>query len=196
MVTTAWAKRPMDRPTSVTLFAVFNICYGIISVAFVVFVALFAVVVLLGILDVPIPSDDVNTTLNLYGIFSALIHVALSALLLVTGAGLLGGNTWARRGSILYAKITATIFIIEAAIEIAASTPPLVLLSESRGTPLSPGENVFAFGLMIASTLTGLFIQLLHCGLLYLVMTRTHVIEWFEHAEWDGDDGLGNDVRV
>ena len=183
----------MDRPTSVTVFGVINTCYGVLSLCLVVFSLLFQALVYSGLWEIGNISLDawgMSTFQMIYSIIGLLASTALSTLLTVTGAGLLSGKSWARRGSVLYAKIGAIVVAINVVITIGITMLVSDAMYEATGVELTQEQIDFTKRMSVVGTLISALVPLVHCALVYRFMNAKHVIAWFEKAEWDGDDGV------
>ena len=185
----------MDRPISLTLIAVVNICYGILSFCGMGFSVAQTLAMQYGLIDLgfAMPDDIPQPTLfeNVRAFFSYTFSFALSAALAISGGGLLAGKPWARSVSILYAIVTPIVGVIQA-----GTTVIFMVWNRDDMVEMMDGaftQSQYNQGLQMMFFMLGvmLLINIVHCLITYGVMKSDKVEDWFDQAEWDGDDGLG-----
>jgi len=163
----------MQRPTAVTVFGILNIVFSIVGF----FGEIFSVFL---ILFWPNTSNPVLRTmheqpyLRAWMVLALPVAMALSALKLAGGIGLLRMKAWGRKASIFYGIGAIVLVCLGAVVNLVFLVGPLMAEVSKQHGP----EAVGAFGGAIGGT-CGSFCGLVYPILLLIFMTRPKIVAAF-----------------
>ena len=152
----------MQRPTSVTVFGILNLIFGVWGLLGLVFV------LVAGVPEDSVLFDHENRFVSAYLEISTYVGYVATGVLIVAGIGLLALKTWGRLLSIGYA-----VYAILGQIVSTAVVFPLVV------KPMLEEQDAFFMNVFLVSSLIGVGFGLLYPCLLLFFMTRRHVIRAF-----------------
>jgi hypothetical protein len=182
----------MGRPTSVTVFAILNILYGLLYFCSGVFGIVSSVAMLVAIqaesefADLMGPNAGMFTDPLFFGYSIVMqgIGIVLGMLAFVSAIGLLMMRHWARRLTTVFAISLLVMFgigIISQVVMYASGFNPLASLDQF------PGLNTDL--IMIVSIVGGIIFNavftVLYPILMMYFLRRPHVVEAFRLANWD-----------
>jgi len=176
----------MSRPTSVTVFAVLNVMYGLLNVLGVVATFVFMMAApddpLYATWKIPVMSVWMPLRLTLAGI--------AAAALIPAGVGLFLLRGWARRVSIAYGIYSVAVNAIDIALQFTVVIFPLL-----RDLHSKRADESIAYGMLVGVMFGALF-GLIYPLLLWYCMMRPHVVAAFDSVALDSPANDSKDEPV
>lgn len=165
----------MQRPTSVTVFGVLNIAFGILGILATAMNILS--LAMLGTQAGSMPSGVFNPMshplMSLWMKINIPVGIVVNIVLVAAGIGSLRLRPWARKASILYAAFAIFVTIVGVIINSVVMIPMMSGLD-----PAKPNSMAMMFG-FIGGTV-GALLGLIYPTLLWYFYTRPHVVAAFE----------------
>jgi hypothetical protein len=144
-------EQKMEKPTSVIVFGILNIVFGIFGMLFSP-LTIFALVISSG-------SEEITEGYEIFLLLMNVVGFGFSIWLLILGIGLLAMKKWARRGSILYAWLGILLSVVEMAVNILARIFGWVTVPESGVAEYIIGICISLVGGLIYPVLLLIFMQ-------------------------------------
>lgn len=168
----------MQRPTSVTVFGILNICWGSISL---LSFGLSLVVLAFFQHAASVPTTELlnqNEVYRLWRNIGTVLGIIGSCALLAGGIGLLKLKPWGRGLSIGYAIYAIIFALVSLVVNVTIVFPTLTKFAQSTGDKtLAFASNVGAY-----SALIGVGVGVIYPGLLLFFMFRRNVVQAFRLA--------------
>ncbi|MBN2497910.1 MAG: hypothetical protein JXR96_25170 [Deltaproteobacteria bacterium] len=168
----------IQRPTSVTVFAVLNIVFGSLGLLGFLFNLLAQSAV--GDLTEVISS---HPFLGPWQTVTTVLSGVVSAGLLTIGIGMLSLRPWARTGCIVYGVYGILSSLVAIVVTFVVLKPMLTSMAPELGSGMGSGVGSMVVTTAVASAVIGGLLGMLYPALLWYFMTRPKVKKAFDPQE-------------